>query len=219
MERKSSSGWKFFALLFGALLAAVVGLYIYKQQNPVWIRGRNRGRTAPRPLIWAWPRKPPPRRRLSRPRKPKPRRLRKRPDRGSIRNMDLIRSVPSPGRTFSFRSGPSSGRPFRDETPLDQRPKGRVVAQRLQHAYEGLPSISWGPHQQVRAPFAFNTQSDAPSVGERSEPNDACGRKARETKAYEGTSSLPQRSGHFVSRRAGRCARCARGNPRWNGRS
>jgi len=34
MERKSSSGWKFFALLFGALLAAVVGLYIYKQQNP-----------------------------------------------------------------------------------------------------------------------------------------------------------------------------------------
>ena len=31
MERKSSSGWKFFALLFGALLAAVVGLYIYKQ--------------------------------------------------------------------------------------------------------------------------------------------------------------------------------------------
>lgn len=34
MERKSSSGWKFFVLLFGALLAAVVGLYIYKQQNP-----------------------------------------------------------------------------------------------------------------------------------------------------------------------------------------
>lgn len=33
MERKSN-GWKFFALLFGALLAAVVGLYIYKQQNP-----------------------------------------------------------------------------------------------------------------------------------------------------------------------------------------
>ena len=26
--------WKFFALFFGALLAAVVGLYIYKQQNP-----------------------------------------------------------------------------------------------------------------------------------------------------------------------------------------
>ena len=34
MENKSSNGWKFFALLFGALLAAVVGLYIYKQQNP-----------------------------------------------------------------------------------------------------------------------------------------------------------------------------------------
>ena len=33
-EHKSSSGWKFFALLFGALLAAVVGVYIYKQQNP-----------------------------------------------------------------------------------------------------------------------------------------------------------------------------------------
>lgn len=34
MEEKSSSGWKFFALLFGALLAAALGLYIYKQQNP-----------------------------------------------------------------------------------------------------------------------------------------------------------------------------------------
>ena len=29
-----SSSRCFFALLFGALLAAVVGLYIYKQQNP-----------------------------------------------------------------------------------------------------------------------------------------------------------------------------------------
>ena len=29
---KSSNGWKFFALLFGGLLAALVGLYIYKQQ-------------------------------------------------------------------------------------------------------------------------------------------------------------------------------------------
>ena len=34
MENRSSNGWKFFALLFGALLAGVVGLYIYKQQNP-----------------------------------------------------------------------------------------------------------------------------------------------------------------------------------------
>lgn len=34
MESKSSNGWKFFPLLFGAALAAVVGLYIYKQQNP-----------------------------------------------------------------------------------------------------------------------------------------------------------------------------------------
>ena len=34
MENKSSNGWKFFALLFGALLAGVVGLYVYKQQNP-----------------------------------------------------------------------------------------------------------------------------------------------------------------------------------------
>ncbi|KFI68070.1 hypothetical protein [Bifidobacterium magnum] len=34
MDNKSSNGWKFFALLFGALLAGVVGLYIYKQQNP-----------------------------------------------------------------------------------------------------------------------------------------------------------------------------------------
>lgn len=33
-DNKSSNGWKFFALLFGALLAGVVGLYIYKQQNP-----------------------------------------------------------------------------------------------------------------------------------------------------------------------------------------
>lgn len=33
-ENKSSNGWKFFALLFGALLAGVVGLYVYKQQNP-----------------------------------------------------------------------------------------------------------------------------------------------------------------------------------------
>ena len=34
MENKSSNGLKFFALLFGALLAGLVGLYIYKQQNP-----------------------------------------------------------------------------------------------------------------------------------------------------------------------------------------
>lgn len=34
MDNKSSNGWKFFTLLFGALLAGVVGLYIYKQQNP-----------------------------------------------------------------------------------------------------------------------------------------------------------------------------------------
>ena len=34
MENKSSNGWKFFALLFGALLAGVIGLYVYKQQNP-----------------------------------------------------------------------------------------------------------------------------------------------------------------------------------------
>lgn len=34
MEKNSSNGWKFFAILFGALLAAVVGLYVYKQQNP-----------------------------------------------------------------------------------------------------------------------------------------------------------------------------------------
>ena len=34
MEDKSSNGWKFFALLFGGLLTAVVALYIYRQQNP-----------------------------------------------------------------------------------------------------------------------------------------------------------------------------------------
>ena len=34
MANKSSNGWKFFALLFGALLAGVIGLYVYKQQNP-----------------------------------------------------------------------------------------------------------------------------------------------------------------------------------------
>ncbi|BDR53933.1 hypothetical protein KIMH_00440 [Bombiscardovia apis] len=34
MENKSSNGWKFFALLFGTLLAAVVALFVYKQQNP-----------------------------------------------------------------------------------------------------------------------------------------------------------------------------------------
>ena len=34
MEKNSSNGWKFFAILFGALLAGVVGLYVYKQQNP-----------------------------------------------------------------------------------------------------------------------------------------------------------------------------------------
>lgn len=33
MEQKSS-GWKFFALLFGAMLAGLAALYIYKQQNP-----------------------------------------------------------------------------------------------------------------------------------------------------------------------------------------
>ena len=34
MENKSSNGWKFFALLFGALLAGVVGLYIYIHDAP-----------------------------------------------------------------------------------------------------------------------------------------------------------------------------------------
>ncbi|MBT1177106.1 hypothetical protein [Bifidobacterium callimiconis] len=34
MENKSSNGWKFFALLFGALLAGLAALYVYKQQNP-----------------------------------------------------------------------------------------------------------------------------------------------------------------------------------------
>ncbi|MEK0307317.1 hypothetical protein [Bifidobacterium favimelis] len=34
MENKSSNGWKFFALLFGTLLAGVVALFVYKQQNP-----------------------------------------------------------------------------------------------------------------------------------------------------------------------------------------
>ena len=34
MENKSSNGWKFFALLFGTLLAGLAALYIYKQQNP-----------------------------------------------------------------------------------------------------------------------------------------------------------------------------------------
>lgn len=34
MENRSSSGWKFFALLFGALLAGVAAYYIYKKHNP-----------------------------------------------------------------------------------------------------------------------------------------------------------------------------------------
>ena len=63
MENKSSNGWKFFALLFGALLAAVVGLYIYKQQNPdydpweePWENSSSPSRKPrPKPLI----RKPP----------------------------------------------------------------------------------------------------------------------------------------------------------------
>ena len=29
MENKSSNGWKFFALLFGGLLAALVGLFYF----------------------------------------------------------------------------------------------------------------------------------------------------------------------------------------------
>ncbi|AKV55785.1 hypothetical protein BACT_0037 [Bifidobacterium actinocoloniiforme DSM 22766] len=34
MENKSSNGWKFFALLFGTLLAGVIAFFVYKQQNP-----------------------------------------------------------------------------------------------------------------------------------------------------------------------------------------
>ena len=34
MENRSSGGWKFFALLFGALLAGIAALYVYKQHNP-----------------------------------------------------------------------------------------------------------------------------------------------------------------------------------------
>ena len=52
MENKSSNGWKFFALLFGALLAGVVGLYIYKQQNPS-------RRPTPLPPLLPLSRKPP----------------------------------------------------------------------------------------------------------------------------------------------------------------
>ncbi|WP_018142801.1 hypothetical protein [Alloscardovia criceti] len=33
-NNRSGNGWKFFALLFGAMLAGVVGLYIYRKQNP-----------------------------------------------------------------------------------------------------------------------------------------------------------------------------------------
>ena len=33
-ENRSSGGWKFFALLFGALLAGIAALYVYKQHNP-----------------------------------------------------------------------------------------------------------------------------------------------------------------------------------------
>ena len=33
-ENKQGGGWKFFALLFGAILAGITGYYIYKQQNP-----------------------------------------------------------------------------------------------------------------------------------------------------------------------------------------
>ncbi len=34
MENRSGGGWKFFALLFGALLAGLAVAYVYKQQNP-----------------------------------------------------------------------------------------------------------------------------------------------------------------------------------------
>ena len=34
MDNRSSGGWKFFALLFGALLAGIAALYVYKQHNP-----------------------------------------------------------------------------------------------------------------------------------------------------------------------------------------
>lgn len=34
MEKKSSNGWRFFAIVFGALLAGAVAFYVYKQRNP-----------------------------------------------------------------------------------------------------------------------------------------------------------------------------------------
>ncbi|MDD6372882.1 MAG: hypothetical protein PUF97_00055 [Bifidobacteriaceae bacterium] len=34
MKEKSGNGWRFFAILFGTLLAGAIGYYIYKQQNP-----------------------------------------------------------------------------------------------------------------------------------------------------------------------------------------
>lgn len=34
MDNKSSNGWKVFAIVFGLILAAVAGYYVYKQQNP-----------------------------------------------------------------------------------------------------------------------------------------------------------------------------------------
>lgn len=33
-KKKSSGGWKFFTIFFGLLLAAGLGFYFYKQQNP-----------------------------------------------------------------------------------------------------------------------------------------------------------------------------------------
>ncbi len=77
MEKNSSNGWKFFAILFGALLAGVVGLYVYKQQNPDYDPWEEPWRTAlPRGSL-AWTR---PRRHLSKPAPPRLKPLRKPPD-------------------------------------------------------------------------------------------------------------------------------------------
>ena len=46
----------------------------------------------------------------------------------------------------------------------------------------------------VRGDLGITYDEDAPSYEYRVKFRDVCGSKARETKAYEGTSSLPQRS-------------------------
>ena len=145
MENKSSNGWKFFALLFGALLAGVIGLYVYKQQNPDYDPWEEPWENSSSPVDLG---------------------LTKDAEEAKEADTEAAAAPEAAGFLLLFKALP----PFRAGLFVIQTQKGTIPKNR---------------------PFVITPYLAL--SGERSEWTDACGIKAWKAKAYEGTSSLPQR--------------------------